>query len=414
MKVIIVGAGIGGLSAALHLHRQGIPCTIYEKVPELLQLGVGLTLLPHAMTELDALGLVPALDRVAVRTEHLYYRTRHGQGVWDEPRGLPAGYKVPQFSIHRAHLQQVLLDAVRERLPEGALVLDAAFEDVAETAEGVTARFRRADGSAFEAGGDILVGADGIHSAVRRRFHPDEGMPRWSGLMLWRGAVDWPGFMDGRSIIISGGTDCKFILYPIGPGRTPGTQLMNWAVVVRQAGPGGSPPAREDWNREAKHEDLRALLTRFTVPEADIAAMVAATPVFWEFPMCDRDPLARWSFGRVTLLGDAAHPMYPFGANGAAQAILDGRALADVLASGARGAEALRAYEAERLPKANDVVARNRIGGPERVIDEVESRAPDPFADVDAVLPHAEREAIVRGYSRLAGFATDQLARARA
>lgn len=411
MKVIIAGAGIGGLAAALSLHKQGIACEIYEKVPELLQLGVGLTLLPHAMTELDALGLVPALDRVAVRTEHLYYRTRHGQNVWDEPRGLKAGYKVPQFSIHRADLQQVLLNAIRERLPAGALTLDAAFEDVTEHQDGIVARFRKADGSSLEVDGDILIGADGIHSAVRSKFVQDEGKPRWSGLMLWRGSVDWPRFMDGRSIIISGGTDCKFILYPIGPGKTPATQLMNWAAVIRQAAPGGLPPAREEWNREARHEDLRALLSRFTVPEADLAAMVAATPMFWEFPMCDRDPLPRWSFGRVSLLGDAAHAMYPFGANGAAQAILDGRALADVLGAGATGAEAMQLYQAERLPKANDVVARNRNGGPERVIDEVEARAPDPFADIDAVLPRADRETIVRGYSRLAGFAAEQLER---
>lgn len=415
MKVIIAGGGIGGLSLALFLHKAGVPCKVFEKVPKIQHLGVGITLLPHAVKALDEIGLVEALDRLGVQTDRMIFRTRAGQDVWNAPRGLAAGYDVPQITAHRADIHDVLLDAVSERLPAGTLTLDAAFESVEDTGEGVRATFRREDGSTLVEDGDVLIGADGIHSAVRRWMNPDEGAPRWSGLMLWRGSVDWPSVMDGHTIINSGGIDRKFIFYPIGPGRTEGTQLMNWACVVRQAEPGAPAPGREDWNREAKAEVLHPILEHFTVPETDIRAMVDATDVFWDFPMCDRDPLTSWTRGRVTLMGDAAHPMYPFGANGSAQAILDARALGRLCgdAGGRTPEHVLAAYEQERLGPVNEVVAGNRSGGPERVIDEVEKRIADlpgeRFDDLETVLPFAERDAIVNGYSRMAGFANEQV-----
>ena len=411
MKIVIAGAGIGGLTTALLLHERGIECEIYEKVPELLQIGVGLALLPHAVRVYDSLRLLPDLDKIGMRTEMSYFRTRHGQNVWEERRGIPAGYDVPQYAIHRAHLQQVLVDAVNSRLPDGSLHLDASFEKVSQTDSGITALFRRSDNSTVTVEGDALIGADGIHSAVRHQFHPDEGAPRWSGLMLWRGAVEWPSFMDGKSYINFGGTDCKFVLYPISAGKTPETQLMNWATVIRKAEPSGAPPAREEWNRQAGLADIQKLLKAFTIPELDFEAMVAATPIFWEFPMCDRDTLQKWSFGRTTLLGDAAHSMYPFGANGAAQSILDGQKLADELAKGGAIADALIRYEADRLPKTNEIVANNRNGGPERVVNEVELRSPKRFDDVEKVLSYEDRKAIVHGYAELAGYAKEQMAR---
>ncbi|WP_158970386.1 FAD-dependent monooxygenase [Chachezhania sediminis] len=414
MKVLIAGGGIGGLTAALFFQKAGIEVRVFEKVPEIRHLGVGITLLPHAVKTLDMIGLMEPLDALGIRTDRMLFRTRQGQDVWDAPRGLAAGYDVPQITAHRADIHQVLLDAVADRLPEDALTLDAAFEAVEQTDSGVVATFRRSDGSTIEATGDVLIGADGIHSGVRRALNPDEGAPRWSGLMLWRGSTDWPRVLDGHTIINSGPISRKFIFYPIGPGKTPDTQLMNWACVVRQAEPGAPTPGQESWDREAKAEVLHPILKDFTVPETDIRALVDATPVFWDFPMCDRDPLTTWTKGRVTLLGDAAHPMYPFGANGSAQAILDAEAIARHCAGLSDDpAGALAAYQDERLDKVNQVVAGNRTGGPERVIDEVERLAADlpgqRFEDIEDVLPMADRDAIVNGYSRLAGFAADQL-----
>ena len=272
----------------------------------------------------------------------------------------------------------------------------------------MTARFERRDnGATFEVASDALVGADGIHSVVRAAFYPDEGPPVWNGIMLWRGAADWPVHVDGRTMVISGGMGAKFVFYPIhsDPAR-PGTRLTNWAVQAR-IGSGGEPPRREDWNRPGRMEELEPIVRGgFRLGFVDPLALIRASGTFYEYPMCDRDPLPRWSFGRATLLGDAAHPMYPVGSNGASQAVLDARALARHLASGAPIADALAGYDAERRPMTAEIVLTNRKGGPERVIDVLEERAPDGFDNIETIVPYAEREAIVRGYAAMAGFAT--------
>jgi 2-polyprenyl-6-methoxyphenol hydroxylase-like FAD-dependent oxidoreductase len=410
MKVLIAGGGIGGLIAALFLHRKGIDCELHERVPEVQEVGVGITLLPHAVILLAELGIFDALDKESIRTEYMYFRTRWGQTVWEEPRGLAAGYPIPQLSVHRGRLHSTLYDIAQECLSPGAIHLGSTVTSLAETETKVWITTAGARGVA-EREGDVLIGADGIHSAVRRQLHPHEGVPRWSGRMLWRGATDWPVFLDGRTIINSGGADKKFIVYPIAAGEEPATRLTNWASVIRVADAGSALRQREDWSREALREDLVPVLDDFLVPEVNIKDLVAATPTFWEFPMCDREPLAQWSFGRTTLLGDAAHPMYPFGANGAAQAIIDAKCVAERLASTADPVEALKQYEVERLEPANKVVSMNRSAGPEGVIDTVEARCNGPVKDLNEVMPFAEREAIVRGYAKAAGFAQDQVRR---
>jgi 2-polyprenyl-6-methoxyphenol hydroxylase-like FAD-dependent oxidoreductase len=412
MKAIIIGGGIGGLTTALFLHRIGIVCEIYEQAEEMRELGVGITLMPHGVAQLQALGLLPALDEIAIRSAHLYLVTRRGQGVWNEPRGLAAGHAVPQYFVHRGHLLGMLHRAVLRQLPEGTLKLGARLASFEQTDAGVAATLVDRGGAVVaEPRGDILIGADGIHSAVRRAIAPDEDGPIWSGLMLWRGATPWPKFLGGASKMIAGGVEAKFVAYPIAPGPSEATPLTNWAAIARVAEFGATPPRREDWSRLGRREEIAPLLEKFDLPELDVKALVAATEVFWEYPMCDRDPIAHWSKGRASLLGDAAHPMYPMGANGASQAILDARALSDALASHADAREALRAYERERLPGTSDIVRMNRIGGPESVIDAVESRAPDGFSDIDAVLSHVERERIVRSYASKTAFA-DRFAKA--
>ncbi len=414
MSVIIVGAGIGGLTAALSLHQAGIEVHVFEQARELAELGVGINLLPHATKELAALGLLPALDEVGIRTRELIYANRFGQTVWRELRGTAAGYQLPQFSIHRGKLHGVLARAALERLGATHLHTGCALVGFEDRAEQVVARLeRRDDRQRIEVAGDALIGCDGIHSTVRATLYPHEGPPVWSGIMMWRGAVDWPVFSLGNTMVIAGGIASRFVCYPILVyADRPHQRLTNWAVMARLSDAVVPPPRREDWNRRGDpYEALAFVRDRFRLTEVDPAAMIQATDTIYEYPNCDRDPLPRWSFGCVTLLGDAAHPMYPVGSNGASQAILDARALARHLTSGASTVDALAGYDAERRPVTGDIVISNRQGGSEGVIDLVEARAPEGFDDIEAVAPYAERQAIASGYARLAGYSPEQVNR---
>jgi 5-methylphenazine-1-carboxylate 1-monooxygenase len=411
MKALIAGAGVGGLTLALMLHRRGIESVIFEQASEIREVGVGINILPHAVKELAALDLLPALDAVGIRTKELHYLSRLGQKVWSELRGADAGFDFPQFSIHRGRLQKVIYDAVIARMGQSQVRNGLKLQGFLQDEGGVVAHFTDAKfGLESETvRGDVLIGADGIHSVVRRHFYPKEGRPSWQGLMLWRGAAEWPKFLTGRSMYIAGGMSAKIALYPIAPGLTPNTRLTNWAIVSRIADGQITPAPVDSWSRVGRMDEVIPLAKRFTVPDVDVEALVRATPVCWEYPMCDRDPLPNWSHGRVTLIGDAAHPMYPVGSNGAAQAILDARSLADWLMKAEHPMQALHEYERERLPKTAEIVRLNRKGGPERVIDEVEKLAPAGFEYVDRVLSHAEREAIVKGYAGKAGFTQSQV-----
>ena len=413
MKAIIVGGGVGGLTAALLLHARGIDCEVYEQAEAVRELGVGINTLPHAIKELAELGLLERLDAVGIRTYELFYTNRFGQEIWREPRGLDAGYDVPQFSIHRGRLQGVIYQAARARLGEGRIRTGHRLGAFAQDEAGVSAYFfDRSGAHRATARGDVLIGADGINSFVRERLYPNEGPARWNGVMLWRGALDWPLFLTGRSMIVAGGMAAKLVIYPIGEGSRDDRRLTNWAVAAKVGEDNTPPPRKEDWSRPGRFEDLMPHLQRFLIPAIDARALIEATNEFWEYPMCDRDPLPRWSHGRVTLLGDAAHPMYPVGSNGASQAILDARVLADRLKGAEHPVQALWAYEQERLPPTAEVVRLNRRGGPEGVIDAVEERAPDGFANIDDVMSFEERKAIVRGYASTAGFAREQVNKA--
>jgi len=413
MKAIIAGGGVGGLVTALMLHARGIDCEVFEQADVIRELGVGINTLPHAIKELAELGLLDRLDAVAIRTYELFYTNRFGQEIWREPRGLDAGYDLPQFSIHRGRLQGVIYQAVRARLGESRIHMNCRLGSFSEDEGGVTAYFfDRSGAHRATARGDVLIGADGIHSVVREKLYPNEGSPTWNGLMLWRGAHDWPAFLTGRSMVVAGGLAAKLVIYPIAEGSRADKRLTNWAVIGR-VGDGTTPiPHKNDWSRPGRFQDLMPHVQRFRIPFVDGRALIEATPEFWEYPMCDREPLPRWSFGRVTLLGDAAHPMYPVGSNGASQAILDARCLADRLKDADNPLHALWLYEQTRLPSTADIVRMNRKGGPEGVIDAVEARAPDGFSNIDDVLSFEQRKAIVRGYASAAGFAREQVNKA--
>ncbi|HYI15299.1 MAG TPA: flavin-dependent oxidoreductase [Thermomicrobiales bacterium] len=414
MKIIIAGCGIGGLTTALALHEAGIDVALFEQAREVRELGVGINLLPHAVKELAALGLLPALDEAGIRTRRLILMNHLGQPVWDDLRGTDAGYEFPQISIHRGKLQVILYRAVIERLGAGSVHTGHRLAGYSEENDRIVARFeRRQTGDDIEVAGDALIGADGIHSTLRATVYPDEGSPTWNGIMLWRGATEWPAYADGRTMVIAGGNDAKLVIYPIHANpSSPDSRLTNWGVMARLGDGSAPPPRREDWSRPGRlDEALPFVRDRFQLDFIDPTALIEATDVFYEYPCCDRDPIPGWSFGRTTLLGDAAHPMYPTGSNGASQAILDARSLACHLSSGLPVAEALTAYERERWPVTSEIVLANRRGGPEGVIDVIEARAPDGFDDLDAVASYAERAAIVRGYASMAGFAVDQVKR---
>jgi 5-methylphenazine-1-carboxylate 1-monooxygenase len=413
MKALVIGGGIGGFAAALSLHERGIEVEVFEQAPEVRELGVGINLLPHAVKELADLGLLDALDATGVRTKELIYCNRFGQRIWTEPRGLEAGYAWPQFSIHRGRLQGLLHRATLERIGAGHVHLGHRLVGFEQDGPGVTARFAAEAGAPLPPRrGDVLVGADGIHSAVRAELYPEEGPPTWNGHMLWRGAVKGEPFLTGASMLIAGDLKEKVVLYPISrEAADPGRSLTNWAVWAKLGDGSAPPPRREDWSRPGRLDEVLPHFRHWRFAWFDVPGLMRRTPVFYEYPMCDRDPLGRWSFGRVTLLGDAAHPMYPVGSNGAAQAILDGRALARALTPGGAVEDALRAYEAERLPAANQVVLSNRRMGPERVIDIVAERAPDGFERLEDVISHEELLGIASQYRKVAGFERERLGR---
>ena len=416
MRALVNGGGIGGLAAALSLVEQGIEVELFEQAAEIRELGVGINLLPHAVEELAKLGLLEQLDATGVRTRELIYCNHLGQRIWAEPRGLEAGHAWPQFSIHRGRLQGLLYHAVRARLGDAHIHLGQRLVRFADDPQGVTAWFVDAEGGTpVPWRGELLLGADGLHSVVRAQLHPDEGPPRWNGHMLWRGALLAEPFLTGASMIIAGDSEKKVVLYPIAPlAGDPPRALLNWVVWAKLGDGSTPPPRREDWSRPGRLEEVLPHLQRWRFEGwIDVPALVRRTPVFFEYPMCDRDPLERWGQDRVTLLGDAAHPMYPVGSNGAAQAIIDGRVLAEALCGHPSIEAALRAYEAERLPATTRIVLSNRQMGPERVIDLVAARAPDGFEELGQVISRAELENIARQYRQVAGFARGNRAAGR-
>jgi 2-polyprenyl-6-methoxyphenol hydroxylase-like FAD-dependent oxidoreductase len=405
MRVIIVGAGIGGLTLALSLHQAGIETEIYEAVREIRPVGVGINLLPHAVRELTELGLAEALAAQAIPTAALMYANKFGQEIWREPRGRAAGYNWPQYSIHRGAFQMTLLKTVVARLGAEAVQSGCAAVGVDTDSSAVT--FERTDGRRFTARGDLVVAADGIHSALRRQFYPAEGAPIWNGRVLWRGVTRGKPFLDGRTMVMAGHQDCKFVCYAIDPSLEPGGALINW--IAELTFPKQDGWRKEDWNREGKLADFLPRFEEWNFPWLDVPALIRAGERVYEYPLVDRDPLARWTHGRTTLLGDAAHPMYPIGSNGASQAILDARTLAYELAQPQDIETALARYEESRRPATSRLVMLNRGNGPEQVMQLAEERAPQGFTDVHDVLSRAELEAIATGYKKAAGFDCETL-----
>jgi 2-polyprenyl-6-methoxyphenol hydroxylase-like FAD-dependent oxidoreductase len=410
MNVIIIGGGIGGLSLALALEQRGLSCRVYESVPEIKPLGVGISLLPHAMREFAALGLESQLREVAIEIRRHSFFNRYGQFIYSEPRGNHAGYPYPDLGIHRGRLHMVLLKAAAERLGPDRIVTNHRCQGVEQDAEGVTASFTESStGKTLPpVRGDISIACDGINSVVRKQFYPDEKLA-YAGINMWRGVTRHNRIFDGHTYLRAGSIDTgKMVIYPIIDNiDDQGNQWINWVAELRQPNMG-----MNDWNKTGKLEDFFYAYKDWHFDWLDVAQLITDADQILEYPMVDRDPVERWTFGRVTLLGDAAHPMYPRGANGGAQAIIDARTLADLLAKMSDPVEALAAYEEARLEPTAKIVRTNREYPPDYINIKVdELTGGQPFKNIDDVISREELQRISENYKNIAGFSHDAVRR---
>ncbi|MFD3483991.1 flavin-dependent oxidoreductase [Streptomyces sp. NPDC058665] len=406
--IMIAGGGIAGLTAALSLHAAGFEqITVVEAAREIQPLGAGLNIMPNAVRELDALGLLGRLDECAVRTGELRYYHRRGGLISREPRGVAAGYLWPQLSIHRGDLQRVLGDAVRDRLGGDAVVAGVRVAGL-ETSPDGRARVLLAHREGRGVGGaslepDVLIGADGIRSAVRAALNPGEGEPPWNGMLVWRGVSRVPAHRAGRFMFIAGDDRQKAVVYPMTHASGPDRRvLVNWALAMPATDIAGA--GRGDWNRPVPVAKFAHHYAGWEFDGVSVPGLLAAADRAFEYPMVDREPLARWTHGRTTLIGDAAHAMYPIGSNGATQSIVDARALAHAMATHPDRAEALTVYERDRRPAMTELQLANRQQGPEVVITLAHTRAPNGFTNIADVIPPSELAEIAARYATTGAF----------
>ena len=404
----MVGGGIGGLALALGLHQRGLRCDVYETVPEVKEIGVGITLLPHAMTELAALGLQAELEAQGIQNLESVFFNRYGQFIYREWRGRHAGYQVPEIGIHRGKLHRSLLDAVRQRLGYDHVHLDHRAVGIEQDEQGATIAFQDSSGQPRPpVHADIVVACDGVNSALRRQFYPDEKLA-FAGINTWRGVTVHPPILTGKSYLRIGSIDTgKMVIYPIADNVDgQGNQLINWVAEIRQQ---GAP--MNDWNRPGDAADFLDIVKDWRFDWLDVPALIRGASQAFEYPMVDKDPIPRWTFGRMTLLGDAAHPMYPRGSNGSAQALIDARTLADQLAQGGDLREALDHYEAMRMGPTAHVVETNRTVPPDFIImkaDELSGGKPID-GSIDRLISQEELRRISDEYKAVAGFSVDGL-----
>lgn len=411
--ILIAGGGIAGLTAALSLHAAGFDrITVVEAAREIQPVGAGLNIMPNAVRELDALGLLDVLDRQAVRTRELRYYHCSGGLISREARGLGAGYRWPQLSVHRGRLQLALADAVRERLGPDAIVGGVRVSGLTTSADG-RARVRMEHREpAHRDGGtrghaalepDVLIGADGIRSTVRTAIDPGSAEPSWNGLLVWRGTSRMPAERAGTFMFIAGSDRQKAVVYPMTePDPQTGEVLVNWALAMPADSIGDA--SRGDWNRPVPIGKFLRHYEGWEFDGVSVPDVLRSADRAFEYPMVDIEPLDRWSRGCTTLIGDAAHAMYPVGSNGATQSIVDARALAHAMARYADPADALAAYEAERRPAMTELQRSNRQLGPEVVIKLAHERAPGGFTDIDKVIPAEELAAIAAKYRAAGAF----------
>jgi 5-methylphenazine-1-carboxylate 1-monooxygenase len=405
MKIAIIGGGIGGLSLALALHRNGLVSDVYEAVPEVREIGVGITLLPHAMRELADLGLQPRLEAAGIENLESVFFNRYGQFIYREPRGQHAGYDVPEIGIHRGKLHRALYDAARERLGAQRIHLDHRCVRVDQDDDGAIVLFNDSSGQSLPAEqADVVVACDGVNSTVRRQFYPHEKLA-FGGINTWRGVTVHRPILTGKSYLRIGSIETgKIVIYPIADNVDgQDNQLVNWTTEIRRE---GAP--MNDWNQPGRTSDFLDIFQDWRFDWLDVPALIERAEHIFEYPMVDKDPVPRWTFARVTLLGDAAHPMYPRGSNGSAQAILDARELAQQLTSADDARAALSAYEASRLKPTAAIVEANRTVPPDFIISKVDELSGGrPFGHIDDLISQEELRRMSDEYKKIAGFALD-------
>jgi 2-polyprenyl-6-methoxyphenol hydroxylase-like FAD-dependent oxidoreductase len=406
--VLIAGAGIGGLALALTLREIGVACVVLESVPALKPLGVGINLQPNAVRELYEMGFRPAdLDGIGVQTQEFALVGLNGKDVYSEPRGLKAGYRWPQYSVHRGGLQMMLYRAALARLGQGAVRTGLRVTGYRNRASGVTVLAENRTGERLEFEGSLLVGADGLHSAVRAQMHPHQPPIQWGGAIMWRGVTRGVPIRTGASFVGFGTHRQRVVFYPISRRDASGLADINWIAEITVDNTGGWRDG--DWNKKVRHEDFMHHFDRWTQDWIDVPAMLRGAADVYEYPMIDRDPVPTWVDGNVALLGDAAHVMYPTGSNGGTQAIIDARVLgASVLAHGVTPA-ALQDYDAKLCKDVSALVLRNRGAGPFGLLNLLDERCGGVFDDIEQVMPRAERDEFMRGYRAAAGFAMEKL-----
>jgi len=410
LQVLVAGGGIGGLTTALYLHKAGIPVKVFESVRNVKPLGVGINIQPHAVKRLFSLDLEDALDATGIRTARLSFYSKRGSLIWTEPRGLDAGYDVPQYSIHRGELQMLLYRAVVERIGEENVKTGHHLAGFEQDDDGVTAHFidRKSGESVGSYNGDVLIGADGIMSQARQLFYPDEGVPVYSGLILWRGIVETDPYLDGKTMVMVGNATRKAVIYPVSrESMNKGKSLVNWIMELPIHM--DLPPKKEDWNRPGNKADFASEFQQWKFDWLDIPNLIEITESIYEFPMIDRDPIPQWSFGRITLLGDAAHAMRPNGSNGASQAIWDAEVMVDALVEYDDIKQALQAYEDVRLEPVSKLVLENRKTGPEKVMQEADDNCTGDCVEQCTCLDRAYLEEVASRYKKLAGFDTESV-----
>lgn len=409
-RVLVAGGGIGGLAVALTLHQLGVDCTVLEGARELAPLGVGINLQPNAVRELEDLGIGPGvLDGIGVATREWALVGRNGHDVYSEPRGLLAGYRWPQYAVHRGRLQLLLAETLRKRAGADAIRLGHRVTGYEHHADGsVSAHGQHADGTPWQERGDLLIGADGIHSAVRAQMHPDQPPIHWGGTLMWRGTTQARPIRTGSSFVGVGTARHRVVVYPISPvDPATGLATVNWIAEVTVDDPAGWQ--RTGWFRQVDVAEFAHHFAGWTYDWLDVPDLLARTEVAYENPMIDRDPVPTWRDGPVLLIGDAAHAMYPTGSNGASQAIVDARVLGAAMLRHGVTPDALAAVDAELCGPISQVVLRNRGAGPFGLLDLVDERCGGDFDDIDDVVPAAERDAFMAGYKAAAGFAVDRL-----